>query len=143
MKDVRDDGIRRRDDENVGNFVYSSDFDRNGICCALGTHFGSKQWRNPMELSLITVHSSNGWLYGQAKQVVAREVNGDNCTWSNENVSIVICFNNGSIQPTAYTWRHDTLSGFYPVNWDFSGSNDSVTWDILNRHDKLSGFYPV
>eukprot|EP01083_Nonionella_stella_P316879 1151325_1 len=76
MKDVRDDGIRRRDDENVRNFVYSSDFDRNGICCALGTHFGTKQWRNPMELGLITVHSSSGWEYGQAKQVVAREVNG-------------------------------------------------------------------
>eukprot|EP01083_Nonionella_stella_P316877 1151316_1 len=58
------------------DFVYSSDFDRNGICCALGTHFGTKQWRNPMELGLITVHSSSGWEYGQAKQVVAREVNG-------------------------------------------------------------------
>eukprot|EP01083_Nonionella_stella_P054574 144062_1 len=70
MKGVRDDGIRRRhkkivqvhgrdarheriwrrNDQNVRNFVYSSDFDRNGICCALGTHFGTKQWRNPMEL---------------------------------------------------------------------------------------------
>eukprot|EP01083_Nonionella_stella_P166339 555887_1 len=121
MKDVRDDGIRRRDDENVRNFVYSSDFDRNGICCALGTHFGTKQWRNPMELGLITVHSSN-------------EVNGFNHTYNEENVSIVICFNNGSIQPTAYTWRHDTLGDGYPRNWDFSGSNDSVTWDILKRH---------
>eukprot|EP01083_Nonionella_stella_P231150 816498_1 len=120
--------------EKVRDFVYSSDFDSNGICCALGTHFVTKQWRNPMELGLITVHSSNGWWYGQAKQVVAREVNDWNCTNSKENVSIVMCFNNGSIQPTAYTWRHDTLSAWYPRNWDFSGSNDSVTWDILKRH---------
>eukprot|EP01083_Nonionella_stella_P005316 15363_1 len=87
-----------------------------------------------MDLCLITVHSSNGWEDGEAKQVVAREGNDYNCTNDEENVSIVICFNNGSIQPTAYTWRHDAYHSCYPRNWDFSGSNDSVTWDILKRH---------
>eukprot|EP01083_Nonionella_stella_P196643 723358_1 len=82
------------------DFVYSSDFDRDGICYALGTHFGTEQWRNPMERGLITVHSSNGWQQGQAKQVVAREVNGANNTNNKENGRIVICFKTGSIQPT-------------------------------------------
>eukprot|EP01083_Nonionella_stella_P147660 466309_1 len=88
-----------------------------------------------MERGLITVHSSTGWESGEAKQVVAREVNGANNTNNKENGRIVICFKNGSIQPTAYTWRHDAYhNSHYPRNWDFEGSNDDVTWDILRRH---------
>eukprot|EP01083_Nonionella_stella_P196645 723362_1 len=57
MKDVRDHGRQRRDDTNVRDIVHSWDFEGKcyGICYALGTHFGTKQWRNPMELGLITV----------------------------------------------------------------------------------------
>eukprot|EP01083_Nonionella_stella_P235259 827431_1 len=50
----------------------------------LCTHFGTiQQWHNPMELGLVTVQSSNGWQYGEAKDVVARDENG----------CIIICFN--------------------------------------------------
>eukprot|EP01083_Nonionella_stella_P100197 282277_1 len=118
MKDVSND-----------NFVYQSDFDTNGICYAFGSDFGTKEWRNPMEQGLITV-DSHGWHDGtcQAKQVVARVSRNDklyNCTTNNQNGYIRIAFSNASIQPTAYTWRHDAHhTSHHPRNWNFEGSND-------------------
>eukprot|EP01083_Nonionella_stella_P100196 282275_1 len=116
MKDVSND-----------NFVYQSDFDTNGICYAFGSDFGTKEWRNPMEQGLITVDSLHGW-YGssQAKRVVARDGGTSrNCTTNNRNGYIRIAFSNASIQPTAYTWRHDAHhTSHHPRNWNFEGSND-------------------
>eukprot|EP01083_Nonionella_stella_P049342 131527_1 len=124
MKDVRG----RRD------FVYQSDFDTNGICYALGTDFGTKEWQNPMEQGLVTVDSLHGWGTGEAKGVVARVISY-NYAPDQENGYIRISFTNASIQPTAYTWRHTAFnSSHYPRNWNFEGSNDNVTWDILKRH---------
>eukprot|EP01083_Nonionella_stella_P176253 616179_1 len=85
-------------------------------------------------MGLINVQSSNGWYDGEAKQVVARDVNRLNSTPNEKNGCIVIWFHKNSIQSTAYTWRHDTNVWKYPRNWDFEGSNDDVTWDILRRH---------
>eukprot|EP01083_Nonionella_stella_P074409 201855_1 len=109
MKDVCDDDGR--------DFVYQSDFDTNGICYALCTNFGTKQWQNPMELGLITVDALHGWELGKAEQVVAREVNDGNYTKGKKNDYISICFKNCTIQPTHYTWRQDTYNGDYPRNW--------------------------
>eukprot|EP01083_Nonionella_stella_P030463 83482_1 len=127
--------ILMKDVDDSRHFIYQFDFDTNGICYAFATHFGTKQWHNPMEDGAITVDSLHGWYTGEAKQVLARKVNCGNCTKNKENGYIRICFNNGSVQPTAYTWRHDTCRGGYPRNWDFEGSNDDVTWDVLKRHE--------
>eukprot|EP01083_Nonionella_stella_P188595 695489_1 len=45
-------------------FVYKSDFDRNGICYAIGSNYGQKQFSNPHTQGLVTVKSSkwcSGW----------------------------------------------------------------------------------
>eukprot|EP01083_Nonionella_stella_P271788 921307_1 len=39
-------------------FVYESDFDTNGICYAIGSNYGQKQFTNPHTQGLITVKSS-------------------------------------------------------------------------------------
>eukprot|EP01083_Nonionella_stella_P317993 1160221_1 len=39
-------------------FVYESDFDTNGICYAIGSNFGQKEFSNPHHQGLIRLKSS-------------------------------------------------------------------------------------
>eukprot|EP01084_Bolivina_argentea_P180847 312417_1 len=51
-------------DQGFINFIYESNYDRNGICYFLGTHFGSQQWRNPAYRGAITLNCNTGWASG-------------------------------------------------------------------------------
>eukprot|EP01083_Nonionella_stella_P103266 294775_1 len=54
-------------------FVYESDFDTNGICYAIGSNYGEKQFTNPHTQRLITITSSK-WEsgYKPVEQILER-----------------------------------------------------------------------
>eukprot|EP01084_Bolivina_argentea_P316733 549097_1 len=105
------------------DFIYSSDFDKNGICYALG---GRRE---------IDVRAE--WNYGTGESILRRNAKSSfkhNSTRNNKNGAIYIDFKSKLIAPTAYSWRHDGVACDYPLNWNFEASIDGKTWHILKKH---------
>eukprot|EP01084_Bolivina_argentea_P316732 549095_1 len=116
-------------------FIYSSDFDKNGICYGLATDFGRTQWLNPMKKGLINVTAE--WHLGSHcnPYILKRKPIPCACyTRNNKNGIIEIDFKSQLIVPTAYSWRHDGVACDYPLNWNFEASIDGKTWHILKKH---------
>eukprot|EP01083_Nonionella_stella_P122150 367356_1 len=98
-------------------FVYESDFDTNGICYAIGSNYGQKQFTNPHTQGLITVKSSK-WhpSYHPVEQILGRVEQPFYCYSDGiRNSWFSVDFGaNVKIKPTHYTLRH---SGSYSSNY--------------------------
>eukprot|EP01084_Bolivina_argentea_P105421 188770_1 len=119
-------------------FVYESDFDVNGICYAIGSNYGQKQFSNPHTQGLVTVKSSK-WYSGNkpVEQILGRVEEPFYCFSENiQNSWFSVDFGaNVKIKPTHYTLRHSgKWSGHYLRMWNFEGSNNGNNWNILKRH---------
>eukprot|EP01083_Nonionella_stella_P303155 1048267_1 len=124
-------------------FVYESDFDVNGICYAIGSNYGQKQFTNPHTQGLITVKSSK-WhpSYHPVEQILGRVEQPFYCYSDNiQNSWFSVDFGaNVKIKPTHYTLRHGTGNSHYLRMWNFEGSNNGNNWNggdwnILKRHE--------
>eukprot|EP01083_Nonionella_stella_P166120 554419_1 len=117
-------------------FVYESDFDTNGICYAIGTNYGEKQFSNPHTQGLTTFNSSK-WDQGRVEQILGRVEQPFNCYSDNiQNAWFSIDFGaNMKVKPTHYTLRHSGQASHYLRTWNFEGSNNGENWNILKQHD--------
>ena len=116
------------------HFKYSSDYDMNGICYFLGTNSGKTEWRNPAKLNKIKLKSS-GWLWGSINDTLERT---PKYSYSSSIKNSWISFDFGSemlIKPTKYTLRHYTYDWGYIINWNFLGSLDGISWEIIKKHE--------
>eukprot|EP01083_Nonionella_stella_P309779 1098337_1 len=117
-------------------FVYESDFDTNGVCYAIGSNYGQKEFTNPHSEGLITINAVR-WNGGKAEQILGRVEQSFACN-SNaiENSWFSVDFGaNVMVKPTHYTLRHDNNNDHFLRSWNFEGSNNGENWNILKQHD--------
>eukprot|EP01083_Nonionella_stella_P159536 520522_1 len=103
-------------------FVYESDFDTNGICYAIGSNFGQKEFSNPHHQGLITMKSSKwGCVNEVFEQILGRVEKPFGCYSDGyENSWFSVNFGaNVKIKPTHYTLRHGTGNSHYLRMWNF------------------------
>ena len=90
-------------------FVYSYDFDDNGLLYFLGTYGKTKAWQNPHSIGQVTVFASSIG-YGSLEDIVGRQTT--NCRTLNEPMSFFgldLGLDRGFL-PTCYTWRNRSIS---------------------------------
>ena len=115
-------------------FLYSSDFDKNGIMYWLGTKCGEDKYINPHTRGNVTVSHSANCEVGKTPDLIAF----DPCTCnlvSSANTTITIKLHDYSVLPTKYTLRH-TMSRDSEClrNWRFQGSINGTTFVDLSVH---------
>ena len=130
------------------DFVYSSDFDKNGIVYYLGTvghnpdaadtsasSTSSLSWVNPATLSppLIKVTSSGRHTtYSEVLHLSRTPVVA--LTSASQGSWICFDFMQRAILPTYYTLRHYTQASYALRNWVLEGSRDGEEWLLLRAH---------
>eukprot|EP01083_Nonionella_stella_P086200 239307_1 len=115
-------------------YEYKSDFDKNGFVYSIATHYGQKQWANPVEQDRIRIKSSR-WAVGNVDDIVTRTRIGYCSSYPTANSWLRIDFGaNNRIKPAHYTLQHDCRNGYYLRTWNFQGSNNGTQWDTLRNH---------
>lgn len=91
------------------DFVYSYDFDENGLLYFLGTYGKTKPWVNPFTIGQVTVFSSSLG-HGALEDIVGRAAT--NCRTLNESFSFFAIDLGGGRQfrPACYTLRNRSIS---------------------------------
>ncbi|MFH4979391.1 hypothetical protein AB6A40_006100 [Gnathostoma spinigerum] len=121
------------------SFVYSNDFDENGIIYWLGTNGRTvSKWINPASVQIVSVTSSDGARqpYGHPEDILSRDVNPLNCHTSDDKNAHFTIDLGVYIYPSCYTLRHARGYGRSALrNWLLQGSRNSKTWDVLLIHE--------
>lgn len=121
---------------NVATLTYSSNGDSNGVIYYIGSDRPSKLWSNPMSSRRITAHTTSQ--YGDTNYYPWRSVDRGtgNAPWhsgGDANARITYDFGAYRVLPTDYTMMgRSDYNGLFPRNWVLEGSNDRVSWDILD-----------
>lgn len=121
----------------VWRMSYGSDFDENGILHWLGTHGGTKLYRNPHTAGYVIASMSSVYR-GSVHNICARNIeNGPNYTDNALNSWCKIDFGpRRFVLPTFYTIRHGGAStGNALRNWRLQGKvGDTDDWITLRKH---------
>uniref|UniRef100_A0A0M3I707 E3 ubiquitin-protein ligase n=1 Tax=Ascaris lumbricoides TaxID=6252 RepID=A0A0M3I707_ASCLU len=121
------------------SFVYSSDFDDQGLIYWLGTNGKTfSHWTNPASVNVVYVTSSDGARqpYGHPEDILSRDVSALNCHTSDDKNAHFTIDLGVYIYPTSYTLRHARGYGRSALrNWLFQGSRNGRTWDVLLVHE--------
>jgi HECT-domain (ubiquitin-transferase)/Regulator of chromosome condensation (RCC1) repeat/SPRY domain/Kelch motif len=120
-------------------FVYESDFDKNGILFHLGTAFGTSPWKNPMDRKLVTV-TSNAYAVDKRAAPIAAVVGRDavRClTQKKPNSWFMIDLHGVQVRPTRYSLKHYSSWDIEALrSWNLEGKNeDEKEWTLLKRHE--------
>jgi len=117
-------------------FIYSYDFDKNGIVYAIATNFGSKQWANPGMAGKIGVHMSSIMHDSQPAYTILGRSSVRTVTKPEKNSWVIIDFTPKLIKPTHYALKHYCTWDTEALRcWNFEGSNDGgATWKLLSQH---------
>lgn len=121
------------------NFVYSSDFDDNGIVYYIGTRNGVQNFTNPADQGLIVVSRSSTET-GRPKDALSREAVAETSTRAELDAWYMFDLKNRRCTPSHYTIRHDLTKGQYARSWRFEGCNETppVNWTVLKEHKNES-----
>ncbi|VDN22260.1 unnamed protein product [Gongylonema pulchrum] len=121
------------------SFLYTSDFDENGIIYWLGTNGGTvAEWTNPASVSVVCVTCSDGERlpYGRHEDILSRDVNALNCHTSDDKNAHFTVDLGVYVYPDTYTLRHARGYGRSALRtWLLQGSVDGNTWDVLMVHE--------
>jgi hypothetical protein len=119
-------------------FVYSYDFDDNGLLYYLGSSGRTRPWANPHVLGNVVAFSSSIG-FGKVEEFVGR-VAGNLRTTNEPNSYIGVDLGLGRLlAPTAYTLRNRNSSSHVCLNWQLEGSNNRYDWKVLDRRIHFSG----
>lgn len=120
-------------------FVYSSDFDDQGLIYWLGTNAKTtNDWTNPASVQVVHVMSSDGSRqpYGRPEDIFSRDVNALNCHTSDDKNAHFTMDLGVYIYPTMYTLRHARGYGRSALrSWLLQGSRNGRSWDVLLAHE--------
>lgn len=121
-------------------FVYTSDFDDKGILHYIGTKEGKDVWQNPMQLGLVTVTSfGQNNLYGNLFDLVSKN-QANLWLGTSKDSAFQIDFGEYRVKLTDYTLRSFTQNCCYLRGWNIEGSNDGISWSIIQKHDEMTNF---
>jgi len=112
-------------------FSYNYDFDQNGVFYFLGTVGKSTSYKNPhITKQAKAFYSSLG--KGNISNFIGREL--ENLRTLNEPYSFfgVDIGEERYLIPSAYTIKNRNSSSHVMFNWVLEGSNDSITYEILD-----------
>jgi len=117
-------------------FLYSFDFDKQGIVYAIATNFGAKQWANPGMSGKIGVHMSSIMHDSQPAYSILGRSSVRTVTKPEKNSWIIIDFTPKMIKPTHYSLKHYSTWDTEALRcWNFEGSADGgATWRLLSQH---------
>eukprot|EP01084_Bolivina_argentea_P251841 422543_1 len=130
-------------------FVYTDDFDTNGLINFLGTKGNTEEWQNPVSLDMMSIHASMVFPLGQTIEHVVDRRPACICLYPPRGGGapfawILIDFKQYMIQPTYYTLRNLTPLKYVQTlilmkdghlrNWMFQASLDGIFWDTLKTH---------
>lgn len=119
-------------------FVYSYDFDEDGILYWIGTEGRQKIWTNPCDAGRVRVSSSHHWEGSPISAVVGRVARGESYISDKNKAGSWVAIDLGESKRacvTTYTLRHGLQRhDYFMRNWQFQGSNDSVEWITLRDH---------
>jgi len=124
-------------------FLFTSDWDNNGIIYYIATKKGKQGWTNPHNAGLITVTSSS-LESGQLATFVGNgpQQGGNSSLYTNSsqtNAWFQIDLKDQKAKVTHYTLRHGYTGGsYFPRTWQFQGSEDGSTWVTLKQHNNDS-----
>lgn len=119
-------------------FVYSYDFDDNGLFYYLGSSGKTRPWANPHILGLVCVFASSVG-FGKIEEFVGRA--SGNLRTSNDPSSFIgVDIGLGrQFTPTAYTLRNRNSNSHVCLNWQLEGSNNRHDWKVFDRRIHFSG----
>lgn len=124
------------------SFIYSSDFDHNGVLYYLGTNLNTSSWENPANRHL----ASTSWSSSPSGQTIANSIcildlSPSECETGGNLVQpwwVIDLTPAYRVQLTAYSLRDGSNSSDTMIrNFEFQGSNDAKTWTILDGHHVL------
>lgn len=101
-------------------FKYSSDFDTNGICYALGTDFGTQAWENPHTKGLLTVRPREILPGSQDEDAIVGRSTVRCILNDHPNSWFIVDFTPLMIRPTFYSLKHYASWDIECLrNWEF------------------------
>lgn len=112
------------------NLNYSSDGDINGVFYYRGTNNNTTTWTNPTISSRIILNASS--INGSISVLVDR-LNSNNSAFytnNNEGEFVTVDLVNYNLICNYYSIQNSDF--YFPVNWDFQGSNDNTNWITLD-----------
>mmetsp|Transcript_11148 Transcript_11148/g.40867 ORF Transcript_11148/g.40867 Transcript_11148/m.40867 type:complete len:792 (+) Transcript_11148:252-2627(+) len=138
LEGISYDFVRRNN--MVTDLVYQEDFDSNGVCHCLGTHYGTRPFVNPTALNVVKVDcsgvpsrhlASKNSIVGRRRckdhrPCFASPTRGTDSWWSLELMRHRLACN-------YYSIGHDS-SDNYIRSWVLEASDDGETWTVLRRH---------
>jgi len=127
---------------SIKKFKYVSDFDNNGIVYYLGTENGKlSSFVNPHSSGLITLNADCGVQTSYSISECLSHIYSS-VYYNNAQPNGWVSFDFGAkfpkikIIPTHYTIRSAGM--WCLINWNFEGSTDGSTYDILDEHSNDS-----
>lgn len=112
------------------NLNYISDGDINGVFYYRGTNNNTTTWTNPTISSRIILNASS--INGSISAIVDR-TNSNNLAFytnTNEGEWVSVDLVNYNLSCNYYSIQNSDF--YFPVNWDFQGSNDNTNWITLD-----------
>lgn len=124
------------EDREILRFSHISDFDTNGLLYYIGSQGKSTTYVNPH--IPVSLKISSDQLYNPQEMHISNVISRDVVKatfWAGvNNLYFQIDLGVGSLfNAQAYTLRHGfSADNSYIYDWEFQGSNDSVTWETLH-----------
>eukprot|EP01084_Bolivina_argentea_P242609 406942_1 len=120
-------------------FVYSYDFDENGILYFLGSEGGQKQWKNPSLSDEVSVCSSALVKDSTEISYFVGRTTVRLVTKPEDNAWMQVDFKDKLIQPSYYALKHYVSCDTECLrNWILQASNDGIHWVTVKKHEEDS-----
>eukprot|EP01121_Diplochlamys_sp_Union-15-3_P017956 TRINITY_DN6433_c0_g1_i1.p1 TRINITY_DN6433_c0_g1~~TRINITY_DN6433_c0_g1_i1.p1 ORF type:complete len:448 (+),score=56.23 TRINITY_DN6433_c0_g1_i1:75-1418(+) len=114
-------------------FEYNPQSPLKGILYWLGTNMEKEPWHNPIQSGIVRFRISSVQK-GDSNSFLSLE---PFVLWTQDVPASWLCIElvGWKVCPHAYSLRHGgNFPGDLLRNWDFQGSNDGKTWNLLKRH---------
>eukprot|EP01083_Nonionella_stella_P306502 1073693_1 len=117
------------------NFIYSSDFDQNGLLFSLGCQGARSGYNNPAELGIVVVSASSIMSDSQPLSALVGRTTTRCLTQPQRGAWMCIDLKTVSINLTHYTLKHyATWDSEALRNWNLDGSKDGKSWTLISEH---------
>jgi len=132
---VDDNLVMATNGDGTLSFVFSENFDENGILYWLGTNAKTMRWSNPCGRGEVRILSSVLDSSSADPSTLAGRVAVRCVTTAMDYPWFIIDFLHRKIKPTHYMLRHYVSFDTEALrNWNFEGSNDGKDWELIKQH---------
>ena len=136
LAELKAGGYSQQELADLGCFVFSSNFDTNGVLHHIGTKGGTQEYANPHTSGeVVAKWSSVG--NGSIENFVQHQHSGSVYSYTNNKENSWMQVDLGasrSLRPTHYCLRNDGVYACALRSWTLQGSNDESSWVALRDH---------